>query len=90
MLSNMVEPLSSILRTLLAKKFIQSSSRGGSRADPPLLELWIQHPTSKAEHFVIIATAWKPLTIITKRTILDVAAALYPPLQKSTFSENYF
>ena len=26
------------------------------------------------------ATSWKPLTIITKRSILDVAAALDPPL----------
>ena len=32
------------------------------------------------EHFVIIVNGWKPLTIITKRSILDVAAALDPPL----------
>ena len=36
--------------------------------------------TSKMEHFVIIVNGWKPLTIITKRSILDVAAALDPPL----------
>ena len=30
------------------------------------------------EHFVIIVNGWKPLTIITKRSILDVAAALDP------------
>ena len=28
------------------------------------------------ERFVIIVKGWKPLTIITKRSILDVAAAL--------------
>ena len=39
--------------------------------------------TSKMERFVIIVNGSKPLTIITKRSILDVAAALDPPLQKS-------
>ena len=33
------------------------------------------------ESFVIIVNGWKPLTIITKRPILDVAAALDPPLK---------
>ena len=32
------------------------------------------------ERFVIIVNGWKPLTIITKRSILDVAAVLDPPL----------
>ena len=32
--------------------------------------------TSKMERFVIIVNGWKPLTIITKRSILDFAAAL--------------
>ena len=32
------------------------------------------------EHFVIIVNGWKSLTIITKRFILDVAAALDPSL----------
>ena len=32
------------------------------------------------ERFVIIVNGWKPLTIITKRSILGVAAALDPPL----------
>ena len=36
--------------------------------------------TSKMKHFVIIVNDWKPLTIITKRSISDVAAALDPPL----------
>ena len=40
------------------------------------------------ERFVIIVNDWKPLTIITKRSILDIAAALDPPLsaQKVKFS----
>ena len=37
--------------------------------------------TSKMERFVIIVNRWKPLTIITKRSILDVAAALDSPLE---------
>ena len=32
------------------------------------------------EHFVIIVNDWKPLTIITKSSILDVAAVLDPSL----------
>ena len=36
--------------------------------------------TSKMERFVIIVNGWNPLTIITKHSILDVAAALDPPL----------
>ena len=44
--------------------------KGGSRAAA----------TSKMERFVIIVNGWKPLTIITKCSILDVAAALYLPL----------
>ena len=46
---------------------------GGSRAAA----------TSKIECFVIIVNGWKPLTIITKHFILDVAAALDPPLHMS-------
>ena len=37
------------------------NERGGSRAAA----------TSKIERFVIIVNGWKPLTIITKRSILD-------------------
>ena len=44
--------------------------RGGSRAAPK----------SKMERFVIIVNGFQPLTIITKCSILDVAAALDPPL----------
>ena len=44
--------------------------RGGSRPAA----------TSKMERFVIIVNGFQPLTIITKRSILDVAAVLDPPL----------
>ena len=47
-----------------------TAGRGGSRAAA----------TSKTECFVIIINGYKPLTIITKLSILDVAAALDPPL----------
>ena len=50
--------------------------RGGSRTAA----------TSKMESFVIIVNGWKPLTIITKRSILDVAAVLDPPLLLLTFN----
>ena len=36
--------------------------------------------TSKMERFVIIVNGFQPLTIITKHSILDVAAVLDPPL----------
>ena len=36
--------------------------------------------TSEMELFVIIVNDWKPLTIITKSSILYVAAVLDPPL----------
>ena len=36
--------------------------------------------TSKMERFVVIISGLKPLTIITKHSILDVAAVLDPPL----------
>ena len=44
--------------------------RGGSRAAA----------ASKMDCSVIIVNGFQPLTIITKRSILDVAAALDPPL----------
>ena len=37
--------------------------------------------TSKVELFVVIVNGWKPLTIITKNSTLDVAAVLDPPLE---------
>ena len=33
------------------------------------------------ERFEIIVNGWKPLTVITERTILDVAAVLDPPVE---------
>ena len=50
--------------------FLSCHFRSGSRAAT----------TSKMERFVIIVNGFQPLTIITKRSILDVAAALDPPL----------
>ena len=45
--------------------------------------------TSTIERFVIIVKCWKPLTIITKCSILDVAATLDPPLIISrNFAKN--
>ena len=44
--------------------------RGGSRTVA----------ASKMERFVIMVNGFQPLTIITKRSILDVAAVLDPPL----------
>ena len=44
--------------------------RGGSRTAA----------TSKMEHFVIIVSGWKPLTVTTKTSILGVAAVLVSPL----------
>ena len=35
--------------------------------------------TAQIERFMIIVNGWKPLTIIAKRSIWDVAAALDPP-----------
>ena len=34
----------------------------------------------KVEHFVVIVNGWKPLPIIIKSFIFDVAAVLDPPL----------
>ena len=49
---------------------MEYSLRGRSRAAA----------TSKMERFVVIVNGWKLLTIITKRSILDVAVVLGPPL----------
>ena len=58
---------------------IMKKIKGGSRATA----------TSKMERFVIkvnfITKRFQPLTIITKRSILDVAAALDLPLQIIVF-----
>ena len=41
----------------------------------------LQHPRW-VEHFVITVNGWKPLTIITKSSILDVGAVLDPSLHR--------
>ena len=46
--------------------------------------------TTKMERFVIIVNGWKPLTIITKPSILDAAAALDPPLDSFNASSKQF
>ena len=51
-------------------RFTNTVARGGSRTAA----------TFKMEHFVIIVNGWKPLTIITKCSILVVAAVLDLPL----------
>ena len=51
-------------------KLLQAVDRGGSRTVA----------TSKRELFVIIVNGFQPLTIITKCSILDLAAVLDPPL----------
>ena len=53
------------------------SFRGGSRTAA----------TSKMECLVIIVNGFQPLTAMTKRSILDVAAVLDPPL---SFSEQFY
>ena len=54
-------------------------NRGGSRIAA----------TSKMERCVIIVNGFQPLTIITKHSILDVAAALDPSLPKLHFILEY-
>ena len=51
-------------------RIVTTITRGGSRAAA----------TSRTECFVIIVNGFQPLTIITKHSILDVAAVLDPPL----------
>ena len=58
---------------------VYTTHRGGSRAAA----------TSKIERFVIIVNGWKPLTIITKRSVLDVAAALNPPLKHISIYQTF-
>ena len=56
------------LRDLRKFELIGPKIRGGSRTTA----------TSKEELFVIIINGWKPLTIITKSSTLDVAAVQDP------------
>ena len=60
----------------------KQANQGGSRTAA----------TSKMERFLIIVNGWKPLTIITKHSILEVATVLDPPLSKYWTSQtgNYW
>ena len=60
-------------RNSLRKIWQNTRFRGGSKAGA----------TSRMKRFVIIVNGFHPLTIITKRSILDVAVALDPPLRSS-------
>ena len=62
--------LDTLFRIIIA--FYNKISRGGSRTAA----------TSKMKHFVILINGWKPL-IITKCSILNVAAFLDSPLLKA-------
>ena len=56
--------------TQIFNNIVRFDIRGGSRAAA----------TSKMECFVIIVNGFQPLTIVTKHSILEVAAALDPPV----------
>ena len=61
------------LKAVVVLSYIfNAANRGGSRTAA----------TSKMERLVIIVNGFQPLTIITKRSILDVATVLDPPLAK--------
>ena len=55
-------------------------TRGGSRTAATSKMQCFVIIVNGLDRFMIIVNGWKPLTIITKRSILDVAAALDPPL----------
>ena len=63
----------------LYKQCWNSMIKGGSRTAA----------RSKMERFVIIVNGFKPLTIITKRSILDVAAVLDPTLMMKVITQIY-
>ena len=67
---SMVKPCQFLLKKILILFKNIDHIRGGSRTAA----------TSKTELFVIIVNGLKPLTIIRKSSILDVAAVLDPPL----------
>ena len=61
-----------------ASNYVRVALRGGSRMTAAI---------STMERFVIIVNGWKPLTIITKRSNLDVAAFLDAPLALSSIKK---
>ena len=68
-----------ITESIYKYSLIEDQGRGGSRTAA----------TSKMECLVIIVNGFQPLTIITKHSILDVAAVLDPPLQEKPIIENH-
>ena len=64
----------------MSNKILNAPSRGGSRTAA----------TAKMERFVMIVNDWKPLTIITKRSILHVAAVLDTLLACAKFKRKTF
>ena len=56
--------------------------------EEPEADLGLPQTTFKMEYFVITVNSWRPLTTITKSSILDVAAVLDPPLE--TLDLNLF
>ena len=71
------EKFPKIYREKLNKFTYQRILRGGSMAAATSK---MERFVSKMERFVIIVNGRKPLSTITKRSILDVAAAIYPLL----------
>ena len=69
-----------VINTIAALVDWHIPDRGGSRAAA----------ISKMARFLIIVNGWEPLTIIAKRSILDVASALDPPLPDIQTSEKNY
>ena len=67
-------PNLNIKRNLLRNYLVRSGSRTAA--------------TSKMEHFVIMFNGFEPLTIITKSSILNIAAILDPPVESTGFSSG--
>ena len=74
-----------ILNTALRGTF-RNLSRGGSRTAAISK---MERAASKMERFVIIVNGFQPLTIITKHSILDVAAVLDPPLLSNIYDKAF-
>ena len=53
-----------------------------------MISLLSSYVVSYLERFVIIVNGWKPLAIITKPSILDVAAVLDPLLGRLFFTQE--
>ena len=78
--------ISSQLLFLLHDKHFETNEKNSNRTDESITIHRLSGGsraagTSKMECFVVIVNAFQPLTINTKHSILDVVAALYPPLR---------